>query len=361
MNFRKIIRDYFTFTRSERKGIIALLVIMFLLVLANKFVFYFEKPAKIDPELFKKASNELGRLNDSIQNPEARLILYPFDPNTIDSLALDSLSIPTKVKENILRFRNKGGRFDSPEDMRKIYGMSDFTFRQIEPFIQISQQEASSPDKRNKPELFPFNPNTASDEQFERLGFSGRQIQSIRKYLSSGGHFTDKSSFAKFRALNESQKERLLDFVVIDEQTKEPKEVYAAQSVLVKLEINGADSIQLKHLPGIGDVLSKRIIKYRELVGGFYSVSQLKEVYGITDDVFVKIEPKITVDRGKVRKIDLNFSDRKELSRHPYIKAELSDRIVRFRSRVGAISNKKMLLDSMILNIDQYDRISPYF
>lgn len=361
MNFRKIVRDYFTFSRNERKGIVALLVIIFLLALANKFVFYFEKPAKIDPELFRKASNELGRLNDSILNPEPRLILFPFDPNSIDSLALDSLSAPQVVKENILRFRNKGGRFNSAEDMRKIYGMSDFTFKQIEPFIQITRREVSSIDKMNKPELFPFNPNTASDEQLGRLGLSERQIQSIRKYLSSGGYFKDKSAFANFRAISESQKQRLLNYVFIDGQIKESNEIRPPQQSLVRIEINGADSIQLKRLPGIGGVLSKRIVKYRDLVGGFYSVLQLKEVYGITDDVFAKVEPKITVDQGKVRKIDLNFSDKKELSRHPYIKAELADRIVRFRSRIGAISNKKMLLDSMILNMEQYDRISPYF
>lgn len=358
MNFRKLVQDYFTFSKSERKGIIVLLVIMFLLVLANKFVFYFEKPATIDQEFFKKASNELGQLNDSILNPEVRLILFPFDPNLIDSLALDSLSVPENVKENILKFRNKGGRFNSPEDMRKIYGMSDFVFKQIEPFIQIARQETS---QGSKPELFPFNPNTASDQELSRLGFSDRQIQSIRKYLSSGGYFKNKSSFAKFRALSESQKERLLSFVVIDEQIKESKAVQRTQPISVKIEVNSADSTQLKQLPGIGDVLSKRIIKYRDLLGGFYSISQLMEVYGLTEEVFAKIKPIITVDQGKVKTIDLNFSDKKELSRHPYIKAELADKIIRFRSRVGSIPGKKVLLDSMILNMDQYDRISPYF
>ena len=93
MNFRQIIQDYFTFSRNERKGIVVLLILIFLLAVANKVIFYFEKPEKIDVVLLDSARHELGLVIDSINQPVSKKSLFFFNPNTIDSVALESLSI----------------------------------------------------------------------------------------------------------------------------------------------------------------------------------------------------------------------------------------------------------------------------
>ena len=85
------------------------------------------------------------------------------------------------------------------------------------------------------------------------------------------------------------------------------------------IDINGCDSAALVALPGIGPVLSARIIKYRKLLGGFASVEQLKEVYGLPEETYEMIKGRLYADSSGIRKININSSGYKELSRIPYI------------------------------------------
>ncbi len=360
MNFRQIIQDYFTFSRNERKGIIVLLVLIFLLAVANKVIFYFEKPAKIDAVLLDSARHKLGAVNDSLNQKDALNTLFFFNPNTIDSVALDSLNIPESIKLNLLKFRSKGGKLYTKTDFRKIYGVTDQLFIQVSPFLLFENESPTQKISSSGSELFLFDPNKTTDSEFLRLGFSGKQIATIRKYLDKGGVFRNKTDFLKIRVISENQKRILADWIVIENVSKaSTKENFAIKTGTI--EINISDSIQLKQLPGIGSVLSKRIVKYRDLLGGFYSVSQLKEVYGLSEQAISLIDGKVTVDISKIKKLDLNFADMNELSRHPYLKKNLASRIVKFRTKNGSIHNFAILLDSMILNIDEYNRIKPYF
>lgn len=360
MNFRQIIQDYFTFSRNERKGIVVLLILIFLLAVANKVIFYFEKPAKIDVALLDSARHELGQAIDSINQKESLQKLFLFNPNTIDSLGLDSLDIPISVKLNLLKFRSKGGKFYSYTDFRKIYGVTDQLFNQVSPFLLLENESASQKKRTSVSELFLFDPNEATDIEFLRLGFSGKQITTIRKYLDKGGVFRDKDDFFKIRVISENQKRTLSDWIVIERVKKAVPEGKVSLKT-TNIEINSADSIQLKQLPGIGSVLSKRIVKYRDLLGGFYSVSQLKEVYGLSEQTISLIEGNVTVDIARIRKLDINFADANELSRHPYLKKNLASKIIKFRTKNGNIRDMTVLRDSMILNIDEYNRIKPYF
>jgi DNA uptake protein ComE-like DNA-binding protein len=357
MNFKQLIRDYFTFSRSERRGVIILVILIFLFAVVNKFIFYFEKPGKIDVVLLDSARHKLGAFNDSVNQQIFTHRLFRFDPNTIDSMALDSLDLPYSVKQNILRFRNKGGRFYKSSDLKRIYGVTDNIFTSIKPYL-IFAPETKEPS--SEPELFVFDPNTATDIDFRRLGFSDKLIGTIRKYQDKGGFFRSKADFFKIYGLSESQKQRLNDLVVIEIAEKQKPAVNKPNDEIM-IELNGADSIQLKQLPGIGDKLSKRIIKYRDLLGGFYSVSQLKEVYGLTDATLKLISEKVMVDDKKIKKMDMNFADINELSIHPYLKKNLAGKIIKFRSKNGSIRDLSVLRDSMILNIEEYTRLKPYF
>jgi len=360
MNFKQLIQDYFTFSRNERKGIIALVVLIFLLAVANKAIFYFETPAKIDAVLLDSARHELGLAIDSINQKEALQTLFAFNPNTIDSAAVDSLAIPQSVKINLLKFRNKGGKMYSNTDFKKIYGVTDQVYNRVSPFLLL-ENESNQPEKKTAvSEFFVFDPNKATDSEFLRLGFSNKQITTIRKYMDKGGVFRDKADFFKIRVISENQKRILSDWVVIEGKQKVPSGEKLAENARV-IDLNSADSIQLKQLPGIGSVLSKRIVKYRDLLGGFYSVNQLKEVYGLSEQTIRQIEEKVKLDNSKIRKIDLNFADADELSKHPYLKKNRATQIVKFRTKNGSLRDFSILRDSMILNIDEYNRIKPYF
>lgn len=359
MNFKQLIQDYFTFSRNERKGIVVLIILIFLLAIANKLIFYFEKPAKIDVALLDSARNQLGLAIDSINEKETLQSLFFFNPNTIDSTALDSLDVPSSVKINLLKFRNKGGKIYSRVDFKKIYGVTDQVYNQISPYLLL-ENGSDQQGKIAAPKLFAFDPNTATDSEFLRLGFSDKQIKTIRNYLDKGGAFRDKFEFFKIRVISEKQKRILSDWVVI-ENTKKLSSVEIPVLKAVNIDLNSADSIQLKQLPGIGAVLSKRIVKYRDLLGGFYSVNQLKEVYGLSEQTIKQIETKVKLDDAKIRKLNLNFADVNELSRHPYLKTNLAGKIVKFRTKNGSIRDCSILRDSMILSLDEYTRIKPYF
>jgi competence protein ComEA len=360
MNFKQLVKDYFTFSRNERKGITILLILIFLLGIANKMIFYFEKPARIDINLLDSASHRLGTVSDSLNQKVVFRKLFQFNPNTIDSLALDSIDLPVVVKSNLLKYRNSRGKFYSVADFKRIYGVTDSIYTRIEPYLFVESSTVEKSYVSEKPDLFMFDPNKATNPDFQRLGLSEKQIKTIRNYQGKGGSFRSKDEFFKIYGLSEQQKLILYDYVVIEKTPKDSikkNELYSG----TRIELNSADSIMLEQLPGIGNKLSKRIVKYRDILGGFYSLDQLNEVYGLSELTIKGIEGFITVDVSKIRKLDLNFSDLRELSVHPYIRKDLAQKIIKFRSLHGSITDLSVLYDNMILNIEEYNRLKPYF
>jgi len=360
MNFKQLIQDYFTFSRNERRGIVILLVLIFLLAVTNKVIFYFETPSKLDPVLFDSARYELGLLNDSLNQQESGKRLFAFNPNLIDSITLTALDLPESVKQNLLKFRNKGAKFNSVTDFRKIYGVTEPVFLKIKPYLQFSETAVVQGPTKSTAELFFFDPNTTSDFDFYRLGLTEKQIEVIRNYQKKGGYFRNIADFFKIWGLTDHQKNALSDYIRIEKPEIEKQEIEAVADIK-GMDLNTADSTELELLPGIGDKLSKRIVKYRDMLGGFYSLTQLKEVYGLNEETIQLIAPKLTIDLTEIKKIDWNFADAFELSKHPYLRNNLSKQIVKFRSKNGSISNLEVLRDSMILNMAEYNRLKPYF
>jgi hypothetical protein len=360
MNFKQILQDYFTFSRNERRGILILIILIFLVAITNKVIFYFETPSKFDPVLFDSARYELGLLNDSLNQQEASKRLFTFNPNSIDSVTLTDLDISETVKQNLLKFRRKGGKLYSVNDFRKIFGVTEPVFLKVLPYLQIEESDVSAEKIISSAELFFFDPNTISDMDFHRLGITDKQIRTIRNYQDKGGSFQSKTDFLKIYGLTDHQKNTLSEYVRIEKKEIEKHNMDPVTEVKT-IDLNSADSTELELLPGIGDKLSKRIVKYREMLGGYYSLSQLKEVYGLNEQTIRLISPNLTIDPDKIKKIDWNFSDAFELSKHPYLRNNLSKQIVKFRSKYGSISNLEILRDSMILNIAEYNRLKPYF
>jgi len=131
-------------------------------------------------------------------------------------------------------------------------------------------------------------------------------------------------------------------------------------SVAYPIDINRADSAQLLPLPGIGPVFAGRIIKYRNLLGGFIRVEQLEEVYGIPDETLDLIRDKIHIDSSAIRKIQLDSATFRELLRHPYLEYEDVKAIVNYRDFKGTIKILQELQDNYILQDSLLKRVEPY-
>jgi DNA uptake protein ComE-like DNA-binding protein len=126
------------------------------------------------------------------------------------------------------------------------------------------------------------------------------------------------------------------------------------------LELNRCDSAALEGLPGIGPVLARRIIKYRNLIGGFAAADQLREVYGLSDSTFNIISGIVRADSSLVEKIDLNRTDYKRLIRLPYLEKYDVTAILKFRELQGRIISLDELIKNKILTPDKARKVRVY-
>ena len=127
------------------------------------------------------------------------------------------------------------------------------------------------------------------------------------------------------------------------------------------LDINEADSIEFEKLPAIGEKLSSRIVKYREKLGGFINVLQVKEVYGLSDSAFNLILPLLTVDKEfKPRKIDINSAEYADLRRHPYATHEFTKLLLAYRKVNGKFKNELELEKVEQLDKSIIPKLLPY-
>lgn len=127
-----------------------------------------------------------------------------------------------------------------------------------------------------------------------------------------------------------------------------------------KTDLNRADSQNLVKLPGIGPVLSARIIKYRNKLGGFYSREQLKEVYGIPDSTYEKIKAQLEVQPTSIKKICLNLVDEKTIATHPYVGWNDAKTIIRYRQANGYFKNAEDLASVWAMDKKNLERLLPY-
>lgn len=128
----------------------------------------------------------------------------------------------------------------------------------------------------------------------------------------------------------------------------------------IKVNLNIADTVQLMSLHGIGPVFAKRIVRYREKLGGYYATEQLLEVYGLDSAKYIMIKDKVytTIDTN-IRKINLNRASVKELAAHPYIDWKLANAIVRRRfaepyERVDQLRELYLVNDSLFRKLVPY-------
>lgn len=126
------------------------------------------------------------------------------------------------------------------------------------------------------------------------------------------------------------------------------------------LELNTCDSASLESLPGLGPVLSARIIKYRNLLGGYASVDQLKEVYGLSEDTYNLVSGFLRADPALVRKIQINNADYKQLIRMPYLERSEISAILKYKGLMQKINNIDELIENKIITIEKAAKISPY-
>jgi competence ComEA-like helix-hairpin-helix protein len=126
------------------------------------------------------------------------------------------------------------------------------------------------------------------------------------------------------------------------------------------VKINTADSAAWEALPGIGPILAARIVRFREKLGGFHSISQIAETYGLPDSTFNKIQASLRLDSSSLKKLNINEMDEKSLAQHPYIRYKLARLIVQYRSVHGPFSHPTDLLNIPLVDDSIYRKLEKY-
>jgi DNA uptake protein ComE-like DNA-binding protein len=137
-------------------------------------------------------------------------------------------------------------------------------------------------------------------------------------------------------------------------------EVRSAYQKRPLINLNSCDTAQLISLPGIGPVLSVRIIKYRNLLGGFASVEQLKEVYGLSPETFELIRERVMADTTLINRININTAAYKELSRLPYFEKYEVTAILKYRELKGRIEGINDLIVNKLITVEKVSKVRPY-
>lgn len=215
-----------------------------------------------------------------------------------------------------------------------------------------------------------FNPNTADKKKWVALGFKEKIADNILKYRAKGGSFKKKEDLLKIYGINQKLVVAYYDYMIIPEPDPKPKsttpsikdvvEKIVAEKESAKFDLNLADSSQLQLVRGIGPVLSGRIIKYRDLLGGFTTTDQLKEVYGLSDEVYQRMLSHFGVIIIKVEKININQDSISLLSKHPYLNYKISRAIVKYRAQHGDFQSVEDLKKIHTMSDSLFQRIAPY-
>lgn len=215
----------------------------------------------------------------------------------------------------------------------------------------------------NKITPFMFNPNKLTSEQWSKLGLRDWQIKVIKKYEAKGGKFNKKEDVKKMFCISPSEYEILEPYISIpDENIKfaERKNEVKESKKRVLVDLNTADSVTLLTLYGVGPSFAKRIIKYRTLLGGFYSKTQLLEVYGFDEDKLDKIDANCEVGPVGIKKINVNIVRTEELKKHPYFDYYTAKAIVDQRIILGKYKSLQQIKEIPLIHEDLFNRIKPY-
>ncbi|MFO0356056.1 MAG: helix-hairpin-helix domain-containing protein [Sphingobacteriaceae bacterium] len=232
----------------------------------------------------------------------------------------------------------------------------------MEEEIEAKRSNALSNQSNRTFQLFAFDPNTVSYNELIKLGLTERTAATFIKFRSKGFVFKQVSDLKKIYGLNERTFEALEPYVVIKHQSNQYKTVAAknnkvARSNIKKIELNTADSIMLVELKGVGPAYAKRILKYRSLLGGFTKTEQIKEVYGMTNELFELICSQITINSNAISKFNINSIDFKTLNKHPYVSYEITKQIMNYRKQ-NKITEQNLM--DMLQDEETVNKLKPY-
>ena len=338
-------KDLLSFNARERNGIFVLALLIVSVIFVQILIPFFIEPAKVTLD-------------------EAKIL-----DAYVEQLKLDSAKWVAARK---LKYKK---RKDS------IYNHSKENSSYAENYENTSKKLIENEGESSNWNPHKFNPNMATSMDWKSVGLNDGQIKSINNYLMKGGVFKRVKDVEKMYVINKLQYEKMKPYLelakleyskndssnhLVDYQIKEvatkvnvqKKKSYELDSF--SIELNTADTIQLKRIRGIGSYYARQIIYYREKLGGFYSTAQLYEVERMRDETVLKMLPFIKVDASLVTKIHINTDIAPKMVKHPYMTWNMAISIQDHRDFSRKFKSVDDLVKKGLLNEELYSKLAPY-
>ncbi|MBP6759027.1 MAG: helix-hairpin-helix domain-containing protein [Flavobacterium sp.] len=235
-----------------------------------------------------------------------------------------------------------------------------------------SQIDSMKQDKLNYvPKIYPFNPNFISDYKGYKLGMSVPEIDRLLAFRKQNKYVNSPEEFQAVTKVSDSLLNAISPYFKFPDWVKNKKEfkeykkypntAFAKKEKAVIIDINQATQEDLIKIYGIGEAISLRILKFKESLGGFVSMEQMNDVWGLSPEVIENLNSHFKVSTlPNLRKVDINNASIKELSQFPYFNYQLAKQIVTFRSMNGDFKNVDDLTKIKGLSIDKAKIIALY-
>lgn len=335
--------------------------------------FIVREALRVDPTF--KVTEEVAAQIDSVERTTAADehtmpdSLFCFDPNTVDYHTLLRLGFKRNEALGIIKYRERGKRFEIKEDLASCYTVSEEMYRMLEPYIVIGEEFAlrkfeprdyparhydttrRTRYKRDTIALSPFRLDTATVGYLSKIGFSVRQAEVLVNYRDMRGGLRSIDEVAECYVVSDEMVERLRPYLIFE--AEEP----TAPSLI---ELNSADSATLVAIRGIGAKTAKAIIDYRNRLGGFYRIEQLSEVRGVTEQNYERIVQQIWCDSCEIQKISVIFAPAEVLAKHPYLPPQKLRKLLKQRQLKGGWTTIEEMINDDIFSVDEAARIAPY-
>lgn len=369
---KRLLQNIYYYTRTERIGILVLCFLSIAVLYLPRLFSLIRPPDSYD---FTEFQAQIAALRPTSVATPTQIARFRFDPNTVDLQGWQQLGVSPSVARTILNFREKGGRFYKKQDLRKIYGLSAATYDSLAGFINIptssSPLAATIPNKDKSPTRFPFDPNTVSKEELQQLGLSKKVAQTWVNFRNKGGVFQQLEDVKKIYGLSEKQYRALSSFIILPDPTGNDSSLASYATIpaeaiptsydrpVIVIDINQAQAKDWEQLKGIGPAYARRILSYREKLGGFISIEQVGETYYLPDSTFQAIRPFLRSSPIN-RPIKINYADAKTLQSHPFLSWKEANAIVNYRLQHGKFSQVDDLYSLHALSEETVLKIGPY-
>ena len=371
---KNVLKAYFTFSATDRKGIIVLCgVLILLLILPQFFPLCFTRP----PENFEAFSQDLAKFRQQLTEQQAdaqqewaesrkqyrrytsfaengyydreyeprrrryrnfdreaettaATQAFTFDPNQLTYEQGIQLGLSPKLSHTIVNYLEKGGRFRRKEDLKKIYGMTEADYNRLEPYIELPETTAAT-----------------------QTGSDGVQSGDIALYETASEQIVAAEPQSADDLANKQN----------SSETKTPRDAASKirKNPNAKIDINVADTIAWQQLPSIGSSRAKSIVRFRDALGGFTNIEQVGETRGLDPAAFAAIKGNLLApNTNSLRLININAATQEELSKHPYIDSKTAAIIVKYRKQHGKFAHPTDVKKVGVIDNKQWQKLLPY-